>query len=132
MSRLLLDSTFLIDAERNADTLGTLIDDDDDVAIAAVTLAELRVGALLGRGEQRTARTAFVDDIAVSVPVVVYDAAVAEDHAALLGEVRRQGRPRGAYDLIIAATARTTRRTVITADVRAFADLPGVATRSHR
>jgi predicted nucleic acid-binding protein len=36
------------------------------------------------------------------------------------------------HDLIIAATARATRRTVITADPGAFADLPGVSWRSHR
>ncbi len=47
-------------------------------------------------------------------------------------EVRRSGRPRGAHDLIVAATARATARTVITADAAAFAGLAGVEARPHR
>ena len=47
MTLLLLDTTFLIDAERGATGLDNLIDDDDDVAIAAITLAELTVGVEL-------------------------------------------------------------------------------------
>ena len=131
MSRLIFDTTFLIDAERAGDGLDELIGDDDDVAIAAVTLAEIRVGALLATGRRRTARAAFVDDIAATLPILDYDASVAEEHAVLLADVRRRGRPRGAHDLMIAATAKVTRRTVITADVAAFTDLPGIEVRPH-
>jgi tRNA(fMet)-specific endonuclease VapC len=46
--------------------------------------------------------------------------------------VRRAGRPRGAHDLIIAATAAAAGRTVVTADRRAFDGLPGVAAIDHR
>ena len=126
MTRLLFDTTFLIDAER-AEGLDEVVGDDDDVAIAAVTLAVLRVGALLADARRRAQRTAFVDDVAAVMPVVTYDIGVAEDHAVLLAEVQRQGRPRGAHDLMIAATARRTGRTVVTSDVSAFADLPGIA-----
>jgi len=48
LTRLLLDTTFLIDADRSGSSLDEVIADDDDVAIAAITIAELRVGALLG------------------------------------------------------------------------------------
>ena len=51
---------------------------------------------------------------------------------ALLAEVRRSGRPRGAHNLIVAATARATTRTVITADPAAFTGLAGVEARLHR
>ena len=44
---------------------------------------------------------------------------------------RRAGRPGGAHGLLIAA-ARASIWTVVTADPAAFADLPGVATHSHR
>jgi tRNA(fMet)-specific endonuclease VapC len=132
VSRLIFDTTFLIDAERAGDDLDDVIADDDDVAVAAVTLAELRVGALLASGRRRERRIAFVDEVGATVPVVSYDAAVAEEHALLLVEVRRQGRPRGAHDLIIAATAKASRRTVMTSDAGAFEDLPGVDVRPHR
>ncbi|HEY2812535.1 MAG TPA: PIN domain-containing protein [Acidimicrobiales bacterium] len=132
MSLLLFDTTFLIDADRGGERLDSMIADDDDVAIAAITVAELRVGVALSRGKARTTRQAFVDDVLAAVPVVSYDLDVAAEHAELLVAVRKQGRPRGAHDLMIAATARATQRTVLTADSTAFADLPDVLFRSHR
>lgn len=132
MSQLLLDTTFLIDAERSRSDLEALIDDDDDVAIAAITVAELRVGALLATGRTRAARGSYVDDIAASIPVLDYDVTVAEAHAVLLARVRTQGRPRGAHDLVIAATAMAFGRIVVTADAAAFTDLPDVEVRPHR
>jgi tRNA(fMet)-specific endonuclease VapC len=129
VTRLLFDTTFLIDAERTGDELDGVVDDDDDVAISAVTIAELRVGALLATRKRRSARAAYVDDIIATIPVLAYDAEVAEAHAKLLVEVRSQGKPRGAHDLIIAATARAFGRVVVSADLTAFGDLPGVETR---
>jgi tRNA(fMet)-specific endonuclease VapC len=132
LTRLLLDTTLLIDANRSGDGLDEVIADDDDVAVAAMTIAELRVGALLAKGKTAASRGAFVDDVLQAIPVIAYDVAVAEAHARLLAEVRRQGKPRGAHDLVIAATAVATRRTVVTADTSAFAGLLGVELRGHR
>jgi tRNA(fMet)-specific endonuclease VapC len=124
---LLLDTNFLIDAERTDSALEAVIDDDDDVAIAAVTLAELLVGVeMADTKRRRVAREAFVNDVLEAVPVITYDEEIARVHAELLVAVRRAGRPRGAHDLIIAATARATARTVLTGDGSAFAELPGV------
>ena len=132
MTRLLFDTTFLIDAERSATDLDDAVGDDDEVAIAAITAAELRVGVLLSAGKKRAARLAFLDDVLAVIPVLEYDVAVAAVHAELLVQVRHQGRPRGAHDLIIAATARAASRTVVSADIDAFADLPGVQVQTHR
>ena len=132
MSLLLLDTTFLIDAERGGIDLDDAIDDDDDVAIAAVTVAELIVGVKLASRKQRTTRQAYVDTIIKALPIIAYDRDVAFEHAELLAAVRVQGLPRGAHDLVIAATARATNRTVVTADQAAFIDLPGVSTIDHR
>ncbi|MDP2624494.1 MAG: PIN domain-containing protein [Actinomycetota bacterium] len=132
MTALLLDTTFLVDTERDGIDLDTLIDDDDDVAVAAITIAELLVGVILATGKRRVARQAFVEEAISSIPILAYDHAVAIEHAELLMAVRIAGRPRGGHDLIIAATARAARRTVVTIDAAAFSDLPGVAVRSHR
>ena len=132
MTRLLFDTTFLIDAERSRDDLDEVIDDNDDIAIAAVTVAELRVGALLADRRRKASRGAYVDDIITTIPVIDYDLDVAEAHAELLVEVRSQGSPRGAHNLIIAATAKASDRTIITADRTAFRALPGVNVRAHR
>jgi tRNA(fMet)-specific endonuclease VapC len=102
------------------------------VAIAAITVAELRVGVLLATGRIRSSRRAFMDDVLEVIPVLDYDRDAAEAHAELLVHVRRQGRPRGAHDLIIASTAKATGRTVVSADATAFAGLPGVQVRTHR
>jgi tRNA(fMet)-specific endonuclease VapC len=129
---LLLDTTFLIDAERGAADLDGLIGDDDDVAIAAITLAELTVGVELAAARHRSQRRSYVDEIAVSLPILPYDQSVAVQHASLLVAVRKAGRPRGAHDLIIAATAAAAGRTVVSADRRAFDGLPGVTAIDHR
>lgn len=128
----MLDTTFLIDAERTGGDLDEMIDDDDDVAIAAITVAELRVGVELSRGKSRSRRHEFLNDVLNSVPLLDYDLDVAEAHAQLLIAVRKQGRPRGAHDLVIAATARASQRVVVTADFTAFEDLPGVEVLIHR
>ena len=132
MTRLLLDTTFLVDADRSGAQLDDLIGDDDEVAMAAITLAELLVGVQLASRTHRPARAQFVDDIRANIPIVDYDASVAVSHAELLVAVRRQARPRRAHDLIIAATANATQREMISADESAFVGLPGVAVRSHR
>ncbi len=132
MTLLLLDTTFLIDSERGATDLDGLIDDDDDVAIAAITFAELTVGVELAAARQRSRRQSYVDEIATSIPILPYDEPVALRHASLLVAVRRTGRPRGAHDLIIAATAAAAGRMVVSADRRAFDGLPGVTAIDHR
>lgn len=120
----------LIAAERGAFDLDRLIADDDEPAIAAITIAELGVGVEFATGRRKSNRRAFLDDLLETLPVIDYGIDVATAHTALLLAVRRAGRPRGAHDLIIAATARATARTVVTSDRTGFADLPGVAIRA--
>jgi tRNA(fMet)-specific endonuclease VapC len=122
----------LIDADRAGTTLDAAIDDGDDVAVAAITIAELLVGIALSDDKRRVKRQAFVEDVLGNIPIVTYDTTVASSHADLLVETRRQGKPRGAHDLIIAATARATQRSVVSADPSAFENLPGVTLRLRR
>lgn len=117
----------MVDAERGGDSLSDAIDDGDDVAIAAITVAELKVGLQMAKGRRREKRERFVAAVLDAVSVDVYDLSVAEAHAALLAHVRRKGTPRGAHDLIIAATARARERQVVSLDQRGFAELPGVS-----
>jgi tRNA(fMet)-specific endonuclease VapC len=117
----------LVDAERGGGALADAIDDADDVAIAAVTVAELKVGVQLAKGRRREKRARFVAAVLGSVTVEPYDLEVAEAHATLLAHVRRAGSPRGAHDLIIAATARARDRQVVSSDQAGFSRLPGVS-----
>jgi tRNA(fMet)-specific endonuclease VapC len=128
LARLILDTSILIEAERGDGGLLESLDDVDDVAIAAITVAEMRVGVRLTKGNrQRAKHERFIDSILGAISVESYDLEVAAAHAELLAHVRRAGAPRGAHDLIIAATALARDREVMTLDRRGFADLPGVA-----
>jgi tRNA(fMet)-specific endonuclease VapC len=117
----------LVDAERGVGSLGEAIEDGDDVAVAAITVAELRVGVQLAKGRRREKRERFVAAVLDAVSIEPYDLNVAEAHAALLAYVRRKGTPRGAHDLIIAATARARERQVVSSDQAGFVELPGVS-----
>lgn len=115
--------------ERTRRDLDAVIANEDDVAIAAVTVAELLVGVELADPSHRQRRSRFVEAVLETLPVEDYDIGTARAHAALLAHVRRAGQPRGAHDLLIAATALARQRTVVTADASGFTDLPGVILR---
>ena len=57
----------LIDAERSATDLDSIIADGDEPAVAAITIAELGVGIEIATGKRRQARRAFLDDLVSSV-----------------------------------------------------------------
>jgi tRNA(fMet)-specific endonuclease VapC len=106
-----------------------VVGDEDDVAIAAVTAAELLVGVEFAKGARRKARRSFVDALLESLPVEPYDLETARSHALLLAHMRKSGKARGAHDLLIAATALACGRTVVTADAAGYEELPGLGVR---
>lgn len=123
--RLILDTGALVAAERKRIADG--IRDDDDVVIAAVTVAELYTGVNLANDSRRASRLLSVERVLETVPVVAYDDEVAAAHGVLLAHVHRAGQPRGAHDLIIAATTVATGRLLLTTDRAArFDELPGL------
>ena len=125
--RLILDTGVLIASERHFTSLSDVILPDDDVVIAAVTVAELRTGVELAGANHREARERFLVQILDTLPVEPYDVETTLAHGYLLAHVHRSGKPRGAHDLIIAATAVATKRIIVTTDRNAnFGDLPGV------
>ena len=131
MARLILDTSLLVNVERQGSTAFIeAVGDEDDVAVAAITAAELMVGVELADAACRAARKELVEAVLEAISIEDYDLDVAAEHATLLAHTRRDGQPRGAHDLIIAATARATGREVVSADRRGFADLPGVSLRS--
>jgi tRNA(fMet)-specific endonuclease VapC len=93
----------------------------------AVTVAEHVRKARLADDAHRLDRQAFAFDIIDGVPIVDDDQAVTSSHAELLAVARRQGRPRGAHDLMIAATAEATQRDVVSADRTAYSDRTWIA-----
>ena len=125
--RLIIDSGVLIASERGRAGLMDIIAEDDDLVIAAITVAELRTGIELATERHRAARAEFLVKVLETLPVEPYDLATAEAHGRLLAHVHRGGTKRRAHDLVIAATAIATKRTILTTDRSArFHDLPGL------
>jgi tRNA(fMet)-specific endonuclease VapC len=125
--RLILDTSILIAYERGTMDRSSL--DDDELAIAAVSVAEYCVGIEMADTPERSAeRARALTAITSAVNVLDYTPATAAQHGRLLAHVRRSGSPRGAHDLIIAAHAAETGRLILSRDARArFGDLPGVS-----
>ena len=125
--RLIVDTGVLIASERHPAGLSRTIATDDDLVIAAITVAELRTGIELASDRHRAQRAEFLADVLQTLPVEPYDLPVAEAHGRLLAYVHRAGTRRGAHDLVIAATAVATNRTILTTDRGArFGELSGV------
>ena len=124
--RLILDTVILIAYERGTMDRSSL--DDDELAMASVTVAEYRVGIEMANTADRAAeRARALAAIMSAVDVLDYTQVTAANHARLLAHVRRTGTPRRAHDLIIAAHAAETGRIIVSRDAKArFGDLPGV------
>jgi tRNA(fMet)-specific endonuclease VapC len=125
--RLILDTNILIAYERGTIDRSAL--DEDELAVASISIAEYRTGIELADPAERAAeRARALTTITSVVDVLDYTPATAAHHARLLASVRRSGTPRGAHDLIIAAHAVETARVVLSRDAKArFGELPGVA-----
>ncbi|QSB13162.1 type II toxin-antitoxin system VapC family toxin [Natronosporangium hydrolyticum] len=125
--RLILDTNILIAYERG--TIDRAALDNDELAVAAVTIAEYRVGIELADTAARAAsRARALVAITSAIDVLDYTETTAAHHARLIAYVRRSGTPRSAHDLMIAAHAAETDRLIVSRDAAArFGDLPGVA-----
>lgn len=128
---LILDTGVLVAMERKRFPVEKAITPHDDVVVPAIAIAEYLTGVHRAQTQrQREARQAFLDHFLADIPVVGYTRDTALHHARLLAYTASAGRTRGAHDLIIAATAAATARTLVTTDKAAeFDTLPGVTAR---
>jgi tRNA(fMet)-specific endonuclease VapC len=124
--RVILDTGVLIAIERGRLDVDAALG-ADDACIATITAMELLVGAERADDAHKTARTAHVEALLSSLPIESYNLDVARVHAHLAVEAMAKGRPRSAYDMMIAATAAATNRVLLTTDAKAgFDQLTGV------
>jgi predicted nucleic acid-binding protein len=65
--------------------------------------------------------------VLAAVSVIPFDLVVARVHARLWAQVASAGRPVGAHDLLIAATAIANGYRVATRDTRSFPNIPGLS-----
>jgi tRNA(fMet)-specific endonuclease VapC len=96
----------------------------DDFGISAITVAELWFGAAKSSRPQQTRSS--VDAFLKPFEVLPFAGEAAEEYAEIRLQLERVGRPIGERDLLIAATAKSRRLTVVTHNVREFARVPGL------
>ena len=125
---ILIDTSVLVAAERGQLDLEPLLGKlgDEEVAMAAITAAELLHGVHRLRGASRARSEVLVERLLDRLPVVDFDLAAARVHAALSAELRSRGVAVGAHDLLMAATAILLDYAVATRDLRSFPRIKGL------
>jgi predicted nucleic acid-binding protein len=126
--RLILDTGVVIAVKRGKLAPADAYLPADDVAVAAVTIAELVCGAMLATDlPRRQEWREHATRVASALRVLPYTTDTAARHGELLALTRSAGATRGSLDLLIAAHAAESGRTVVTRDAAArFHELPGV------
>ena len=124
--RVILDTGVLIGIERGRLDVDAVLG-ADDAAIAAITAMELLVGVERADEAHKQARAVHVEALLSSLPIEAYNVGVARVHARLVVEAMSKGKPRSAYDMMIASTAVAANRILLTTDASAGLDqLSGV------
>jgi tRNA(fMet)-specific endonuclease VapC len=100
-----------------------------EVALSAITLAELRYGA--DRKKSRRLH-ALIDTFAGAVEVVPFDERAARAFGRVGGALAESGTPIGEMDVLIAAHALALARTLVTNNVRHFGRVAGLAVENWR
>lgn len=119
---MILDSCFLIDLmagdEGAIAKLDELTENASPMALSAITVTEVGIG--LGGDAEREAFDRLVD----RMTVVPFDHRTGRRAARIQRELYRDGRPIGALDLLIAATAVERGEPVVTRNVTEFTRVP--------
>lgn len=95
-----------------------------DIALPAVVVYEVNYG--LRRASRRAQLEAFAHMVR-TVEILDFDVEAADHAARIRVELEQRGTPIGPTDLLIAATARRHRRTLVTRNTREFARVSGLA-----
>lgn len=127
---------FLLDTDTVVDVLRTqrvvaqrlALVSPEDVAVSAMTVAELTYGAM--SCSNPTARMQDTERFLDRLTVIPFDGAAAREHANLRLVMRKT--PIGHSDLIIAATALVSSRTLVSSNLREFTRVPGLKVESWR
>jgi tRNA(fMet)-specific endonuclease VapC len=126
---VLIDASILIEAERGRLDLEPHVTrhGEEEAFLSVVTASELLHGVHRAtQPDVRARRSAFVEGIFERFPLLSVDLACARAHAQLWAELRQTGALIGPHDLWLAATCVAHGLTIVTANVREFARVPGL------
>jgi predicted nucleic acid-binding protein len=124
----LIASDVLIQSERKKLDLDAWLRShaQDEIRIAAITVAELFRSAHRAAPPLSTRRQRFLERTLEVIEVVPYTEKAAIEHARLWVAIESTGQRIGMHDLILAATALEAGATVVTFNARRFAAVPGL------
>ncbi len=125
---IVLDTNVLIRAEKGAQALDfSQWRDHGNAFISAVTASELLIGVHRASTEaRRVRRSAFVEAILDTIPVLDFDLEAARLHARIAAHLADSGMLIGPHDLLIAATALSRGCPVLTSNLNEFRRVPGL------
>lgn len=127
---VLIDASILIEYERKRFDLERHLAQrqQEEFFLSVITVSELLHGVHRAvQPEVRAKRSAFVESLLESFPLLSIDLATARAHAQVWAELAVAGRMIGPNDLWLAATGLAHGLIVVTANVREFASVPGLA-----
>lgn len=127
---VLIDASVLIDHERGRIDIGDRVigREDEPFFLSVVTASELLHGVRRTKDRgTRARRSAFVEGVLGAFPLLPIELATARMHARLWADLASVGRPIGAQDLWLAATAITHDLAIVTSNVREFERLAGLS-----
>jgi tRNA(fMet)-specific endonuclease VapC len=134
---LILDSSVLIAAERNRETVAQLLKQvfalagDQETALSAIVLVELAHGIHRANTPQiRARREAFIQELLADVPVYPFTQQIAFLAGRIDGEQQSQGVKIPFQDLLIGTTALHLGYAVVTGNPRHFQMIPGLVVKS--
>jgi tRNA(fMet)-specific endonuclease VapC len=126
---VLIDTCVLIQAEREPAALGSRLKAQvrESAFLSVITASELLHGVNLAKTAAiRLKRSAWVEELLRSYPLLPIDLPVARVHSELWGELKLAGTMIGAHDLWIAATCLAYDLVLVSDNQREFARVPGL------
>jgi tRNA(fMet)-specific endonuclease VapC len=120
---ILLDTDIVIaHLKGNPRVTEPILDQLSEIAIPAIALAELDFGAKASARQTENLERLYT--FVRAVRVIPFDEQCATEHGTLKAELRRLGRPTGAIDALIAATALTHGATLVTHNTGDYVNIP--------
>ncbi len=130
---VLIDASILIEHERGRVSLEPRLAGrgQEEFFLSVITASELLHGVHRAADSSvRARRSAFVEAVLGRFPLLPVDLAIARSHAQLWAGLMAEGRLIGPHDLWLAATCLAHGLTMVTANVREFARVPGLVVES--
>ncbi len=124
----LIDADVIIQAERKALDLDAWLraHPNDEIKLAAITVAELWRSVERATGMHRARRQKFLQKALLAFEIVPYTEMAAVQHARLWADLETTGQRVSPHDLMLAATALECGAAVVTLNTKRFAGVPGL------